>query len=94
MFAILELVATLLSTLGNSAAASTFLSPHVDSILSATSALVRQGEAAIPLLTALTGHVGDMVATGTANGSPTDKQVATLYQHLATATAPVAPAGT
>jgi hypothetical protein len=88
MFALLELVATLLSTLGNSAAASSFLSPHVDSILCATAALVRQGEAAIPLLTTLTGHVGDMVATGTANGAPTDQQIATLQQHLSAVTVP------
>jgi hypothetical protein len=89
MFAILELVATLLSTIGNASAGSTFLSPHVDSILGATAALVRQGEAALPLLATLTGHVSDMVATATVNGAPTPEQVATLQQHLSAVTVPL-----
>ncbi len=79
MEAILELIATLLSTLSS---AGNLLGAHTSSILGATATLVRQGEAAVPILTALTGHTANMVATAQANGSPTDAQVATLQKHV------------
>lgn len=80
MTAILELIATLLSTL---AEARHVFGDHTAGILGATATLVRQGEAAVPVLETLTGHVQDMATTAATHGSPTDAQVTTLQEHVA-----------
>ncbi len=85
MQALLELIATLLSTL---ASAGSLLGTHTTNILGATATLVRQGEAAVPVLSALTGHVESMTATALTQGAPTHGQVTALYEtHLPAANA-------
>ncbi len=86
MGAILELIATLLGTLSR---AGSVFSPHVSGILGAVSGLVTQGEAAVPILSALTGHVTDMAATASLSGSgtPSAEQVSQLHEHLVAANA-------
>jgi hypothetical protein len=75
MSEILAIAVTLLRTLANAPASSSFLTPHVDTILSTIAALLERGEAAVPELQALTEHIQSMVKAGT---DPTAEDFATL----------------
>lgn len=61
---ILTLISTLLRLLSSVPASSSFLTPHIDSILSAIASLVDAGEAGITELQALTEHIKAMAASG------------------------------
>lgn len=62
---ILALISELLRVLASVPASSSFLTPHLDTILSAVASLIDAGEAGASELQALTAHIKSMAASGT-----------------------------
>lgn len=75
MDAVIAIASTLLQTLAGAPASNSFLTPHIDSILSAIAGALDVGETTLPALKALADHVHDMIA---ANQDPTDADFALL----------------
>ncbi len=65
MSELLAIAVTLLRTLASVPASSSFLTPHIDGILSAVASVFERGEAALPELQALTDHITGLVRAGT-----------------------------
>lgn len=75
MDAVIAVASTLLQTLAGAPASNSFLTPHLDSILSAIAGVLGIGEQALPELTALAEQVDAMID---ANRDPTDAEFAQL----------------